>query len=57
MKVKQLRDAYKARKNDQDALVVDGYAFVPDYLKYLLEYLKSAKDKDEIELTKGVEDG
>jgi len=39
---KRLKKAYKHRKSnkDSDIIVVDGAEFIPNYLKYLLMYMK-----------------
>jgi hypothetical protein len=51
MKLSKLKQAYKNRLNDTDTIVIDGYEFVPNYLKYLLEYIDmQTKGKKEIEI-------
>lgn len=36
--VKKLKKVYEARLNDKDIITIDGCEFVPDYLKYVIEY-------------------
>lgn len=44
MKLKKLKLAYeKAKKENKKMFEIEGYKFVTDYAKYLLEYLKDVK--------------
>jgi hypothetical protein len=39
VKVSGLKRAYEKRKNDKDIIRYQSFEFVPDYLKYLLQYV------------------
>jgi hypothetical protein len=51
--VKALKRAYAKRKNDTDIIRYQSFEFVPDYLKYLLQYVDG---REYINLTSKGED-